>query len=184
MRRWFDRASAAPRSLVPRRPTSIAALERELQLHLEEQIAENVAAGMSPAEARAAALRAFGPVAAIEEECRDTRRVAFVENLRQDLRYTLRSLARQPLLVAAATLSIAVAVGANTTIFSLATELLLCDAHRRAGPIGSCTSGWGTAATSRTAVARSRRQRRARRGWPAIRSRPRSTGAGQISRSL
>ena len=47
---------------------------------------------MTPAEARAAALRAFGPVARIEEECRDTRRVAFVQNLAQDLRYTLRSL--------------------------------------------------------------------------------------------
>jgi hypothetical protein len=50
--------------------------------------------------------------------------VAFVHNLLQDLGYTLRTLRHQPLLVLAATASIAVAVGANTTIFSLASELL------------------------------------------------------------
>ncbi len=74
-----------------------ASLKGEIELHLQEQIDENVAAGMSPAEARAAALRAFGPVGVIEEQCRDTRRVAFVEHLSQDLRYTLRSLLRQPM---------------------------------------------------------------------------------------
>jgi predicted permease len=124
MARWIDRARMRLRSLV-RGGEADAALRREVQLHLTEQIDENLAAGMSPAGARKAALRAFGPLARIEEECRDTRRVGFVDNLRQDLRYTLRSLARQPLLVAAATVSIAVAVGANSTIFSLATGLLL-----------------------------------------------------------
>ena len=72
--------------------------------------------------ARDAAVRAFGPSALIEEQCRDTRRVAFFEHVAQDLRYTLRSLLRQPMLLAAAVVSIAVAVGANTTIFSLATS--------------------------------------------------------------
>ena len=80
---------------------------------------------MSPADARAEAVRAFGPVGVIEEECRDTRRVAFVEHLVQDLRYSLRGLVRQPLLVAAATLSIGAAIGANTTVFNLANQLLL-----------------------------------------------------------
>jgi predicted permease len=101
-----------------------ASLQSEIRVHLQEQIDENVAAGMSPAEARAVALRAFGPVGLIEEQCRDTRRVAFVEHLAQDLRYTLRSLLRQPVLMAAAVLSIAVAVGANTAIVSLASELM------------------------------------------------------------
>ncbi len=101
-----------------------ASLKGEIELHLQEQIDENIAAGMSAAEARAAALRAFGPVGVIEEQCRDTRRVAFLEHLAQDLRYTLRSLLRQPTLMAAAVLSIAVAVGANTAIFSLASELM------------------------------------------------------------
>ena len=77
-------------------------LKNEIELHLQEQVDENVAAGMSPADARAAAVRAFGPVGVIEEQCRDTRRVAFIEHVVQDLRYTLRSLLRQPTLMAAA----------------------------------------------------------------------------------
>ena len=70
-------------------------------------------------------MRDFGPVDRIEEECRDTRRVAFVENVLLDLRYSFRSLVAQPLLLAAAAISIAVAIGANTTIFGLATSLLM-----------------------------------------------------------
>jgi len=93
-------------------------------VHLEEQIDEYVASGMTHDEARAAALRAFGPMGRITEECRDTRHVAFVHNVVQDLRYTLRALRQQPMLVAAATLSIAVAVGANTVIFSLASQIV------------------------------------------------------------
>jgi len=123
MARWFDRLRLRTRSLF-RSSTVEASLRDELQLHLDQQIEEYVASGMTPAEARYAALRDFGPVARFAEECRDARRVNVLSNLSQDLRYTFRSLRRQPMLVLAATVSIAVAVGANTTIFSLASELL------------------------------------------------------------
>ena len=73
----------------------------ELQLHLDEQIDEYVASGMTRTEARHQALRDFGPVALIEEECRDARRVNVLSNLSHDLRYTFRSLRRQPMLVVA-----------------------------------------------------------------------------------
>ena len=99
-------------------------LKQEIELHLQEQIDEYQAAGMTPAEARAAALRAFGSLGLVEEQCRDTRRVAFVEHIAQDLRHTLRSLLRQPLLLTAAALTIGIAIAANTTIFSLASQLL------------------------------------------------------------
>jgi len=99
-------------------------LKHELEVHLQEQIDENLAAGMAPDQARAAALRAFGPVSLIEEQCRDTRRVSFVEHLALDLRYTLRSLVHQPMLLAAAVLSIGLAIAANTTIFSLGSQFL------------------------------------------------------------
>jgi predicted permease len=112
------------RSIV-RGASADASLRDEIELHLQEQIDEYLAAGMSPADARAAALRTFGPVAPIEEQCRDTRRVGFVEHLAQDLRYAFRSLSYQPALVIAASLSIAVAIGANTTIFGLFAELFL-----------------------------------------------------------
>ena len=124
MHRWINRISLRLRALA-RGGDLDAALRGGIQLHLDEQTAENVAAGMSPADARAAAMRAFGPAARIEEECRDARRVAFLANFLQDLRYACRSLARQPLLVLTATLSIAVAVSANATIFNLADEFLL-----------------------------------------------------------
>jgi len=130
MARWFDRLRLRARSLL-RGTTVDAAMRRELQLHLDEQIDDYVASGMSRAEAREAALRDFGPVARIEEQCRDARRVTIVSNLSQDLRYTIRSLGRQPLLVLAATVSIAVAIGANTTIFSLASELLFATPSAR-----------------------------------------------------
>ena len=123
MLRWFDRLRLRTRSLFQGSAVD-ASLRDEIQLHLDEQINEYIASGMTPLEARHAALRDFGPVARIEEECRDRRRVNFLSNFSQDLRYTFRSLGRQPLLVVAATVSIAVAVGANTTIFSLASELL------------------------------------------------------------
>ena len=98
MSRWLDRLRLRTRSLFQGSAVD-AALRDELQLHLDEQTAEYIANGMTPLEARQAALRDFGPVARIEEECRDRRRVNVLSNLAQDLRYTFRSLGRQPLLV-------------------------------------------------------------------------------------
>ena len=182
MRRWIDRAKLRLRSLT-RGGDVDAAMQREIRQHLDEQIAENLARGMSPAEARTAAIRAFGPVGLIEEECRDTRRVAFVQNFTQDLRYTLRSLARQPLLVLAATISIAVAVGANSTIFSIATELMLsAPTTRRPDQLVHIRMGNGSHVAYQR-VAGVAGKRRARRGSPAISSRSRSTGAARRSRS-
>lgn len=86
-------------------------------------------------------MRDFGPVARIEEECRDTRRVSFLSNLGQDLRYTFRTLRRQPLLVLAATVSIAVAAGANTTIFSFASELLFATPSAKDADRAQCAQG-------------------------------------------
>src|SRR5260221_12449940 len=100
-------------------------LHREIQHHIDELTAENVARGMSPADARTAALRTFGPAALVAEQCRDARRVALVHNLIRDLHYTRRSLFRQPLRVFAASLSIPVAIAAYAVFFSLADRLLL-----------------------------------------------------------
>jgi MacB-like periplasmic core domain len=79
---------------------------------------------MSPAEARRAAVSTFGGVENVREEARDARGVAVVENIARDLRYTLRALLREPMLLAAATLSIALGVGGNIAVFSLARELV------------------------------------------------------------
>ena len=100
-------------------------LDRELRFHLEEHIAELVAAGASPADARAAAMREFGSPASVAQQCRETRRVNFVQNLLQDTRYALRTLAKQPMLLVTAVSSIALGAGANLAIFGLANGLLL-----------------------------------------------------------
>jgi predicted permease len=100
-------------------------LDRELKFHLDQQIAELIAGGMTHEEARRAALRAFGSVTSISEQCRDTRRVNVVENVLRDLRFAARSVIAQPMLFVAATTSIALGVGANLAIFGLANALLL-----------------------------------------------------------
>src|SRR5215831_18907229 len=71
-------------------------LAEEFRDHLDQQIAENLSRGMSPEEARYAALRAFGGVTQAEERCRETRRVNHIDKLVRDLRYGLRQLRRSP----------------------------------------------------------------------------------------
>jgi predicted permease len=124
MRRFLARLALRFHSLVAGRAAD-AALRREMHDHLDELIAEHRARGMNATEARRAALREFGPVAQLEEQCRDTRRVWWLSHIGRDLRYGLRSLTRQPLLFAAAALSIGVATAANTAVFTLVDELLL-----------------------------------------------------------
>jgi hypothetical protein len=80
---------------------------------------------MTPAEARAAALRAAGPLGYYKEECRDTRRINFLEDLLHDVRYTLRTLLRKKGFTAVAVLSLAIGIGANTAVFSVIDPLLL-----------------------------------------------------------
>lgn len=100
-------------------------MEKEIGFHLECEMEENVRRGMNPQEAYIAARRSFGGVEQFKEECRDVRRNRWLEELWQDVRYSLRLWRRKPAYTLLAILTLTLGIGANTAIFSVIYGVLI-----------------------------------------------------------
>ena len=134
MTRWAYKVPLRFRSLF-RKGCVEQELADELGFHLEKLIQENLIDGRTREEARLAALRQLGGLDQIKEECRDARRVNYIDSFLQDLRYGLRMYGKNPSFTILASVTLALGIGAATAMFSVIEGAVLdpfpfADSHR------------------------------------------------------
>src|SRR4051794_32272250 len=122
--RWFDLLAMKAGMLFGRRAAAVQ-LEDELRFYLDRQIAENLAAGMSPEESRYAALRVFGNPALLREQTRDKWSWHGAEQFLREIRCGTRALHRTPGFAIIAVLVMALGIGANVALFTVVRNVLL-----------------------------------------------------------
>jgi len=122
--RWLQSIPIKLRMLFMRREAG-SRLDDELQFHLDREIAENIAAGMTPPDARSAALRLFGNPALLRDQARANWSWSACESLLRDVRIGCRTLLRSPGFTMIAVLVMALGIGANVALFTVVRSVLL-----------------------------------------------------------
>jgi predicted permease len=122
--RWFERFRIATLMLFSRQQQTVR-LNDELQFHLDQQVKENIARGLSPREAHYAALRTFGNPALLRDQARSSWSWNWLEKFLGDLRYGVRTLTRSPGFALTAILVMALGIGASTALFTIVRAVLL-----------------------------------------------------------
>ncbi len=99
-------------------------IDEELQFHVEQQTKANVAAGMTPQEARRQAVISFGAVESTKEESHQQRPSFYIETVLQDIRYALRGFHRNPVFTITILVTLMLGIGATTAVFSIVDRIL------------------------------------------------------------
>src|SRR5215469_2574163 len=97
----------------------------EIESYIQMETDDNIARGMPPAEARAAARRKFGNSTVIREEIYSMNTIALLDTLVRDIRYGWRALGKNPMFTGVALLTLAIGIGANSAVFSVINSVLL-----------------------------------------------------------
>ncbi|HEX7778590.1 MAG TPA: ABC transporter permease, partial [Vicinamibacterales bacterium] len=117
---WLNRLS----NLIRRKDLN-PEIDEELQFHLDARIQDNLADGMTAEEARRDALRRFGSRAGLREQTRDANVFVTLETMAQDVGFAARSLRKRPAFTVVALLTLALGIGANTSIFTIVQGVML-----------------------------------------------------------
>jgi predicted permease len=121
---WYHEIASSLAALVGRRRQE-SEMDEELRFHIEMETRRNIDAGLSDAEARRRAIKDFGGVERHKDATRDERGTSWFYDGWNDVRFAARSLGRRAGFTAIATLTLALGIGATTTLFGVVKQVLL-----------------------------------------------------------